>query len=554
MAEPLAGTSSSEPEEDVVVEMDSMGCLSRESCKKFHNAYSYWWKLKTDFRRKSDGRKRAIAEGYALRRLEFSVIAKRITQFCFDRQGWRHLEEALLKTFSTPRAKEENDPVGIVKDCESVLVTYHFPNEWGAEPLAGGAASVGPCPLPAAEVSEGSSEQILPFAAKGGSDSGIAGSPSLDPEAGMKKVQSAAEDLQMHPKIHDVWAELTLVARAIAKDQRAHVAWALELCGRTYLRTGELRVHAHVAAVTLSRAKFRFDANLYKVAGQPPGHAATPDGRVLGRQRHKTSALTYLLMPKVGGIFCEGTLDLHSDLPVQPQTVFAALQSGKLFCHDARALLRRSPRGIQNNLACVDRYYQELALEAIERVRQWRRSRMQQLQRPWRRFRAVEAWREQYRHVMPRYKFLVLDGPSRLGKTEFVRGLLSPDEFLEVNASGGQELDLRGFRVHEHRLVLFDEAGPEQVLRHKKLLQAGGEPVQLQTSATNMYAYSTFVAGVMFVIATNTWMDRCRLLCAGDQEWLASNCFYLKVDSCMWVEPLADSARLERADTGDSDP
>ncbi len=55
----------------------------------------------------------------------------------------------------------------------------------------------------------------------------------------------------------------------------------------------------------------------------------------------------------------------------------------------------------------------------------------------------VEAWIQQYlRGVWPRKKFLVLDGPSIIGKTGYVRSAFGAGTSLERNAACSDHVSL----------------------------------------------------------------------------------------------------------------
>lgn len=113
---------------------------------------------------------------------------------------------------------------------------------------------------------------------------------------------------------------------------------------------------------------------------------------------------------------------------------------------------------------------------------------------PWKEYAMVTMWQQQYRQMRVRYGFLVLDGPSRMGKTQFARSLSqAPGGVLEINMAGAAKVDMRAYDALVHDLLLFDECEPGAVLENKKLFQAGGGPVSLQTSATNLHAFAVCV-------------------------------------------------------------
>jgi hypothetical protein len=143
---------------------------------------------------------------------------------------------------------------------------------------------------------------------------------------------------------------------------------------------------------------------------------------------------------------------------------------------------------------------------------------------------------EQYRAPQARFKFLVLDGPSRMGKTLFARSLCADGDVLELNMAGGAQADLRAYDILKHELLLFDECAPSQVLQNKKLFQAGASMIQMGTSTTNVYAFQVYVAGKKFVVSSNVWCQELSRCTVADAQWLQENSVLVKVDRPLWEE------------------
>jgi hypothetical protein len=137
-----------------------------------------------------------------------------------------------------------------------------------------------------------------------------------------------------------------------------------------------------------------------------------------------------------------------------------------------------------------------------------------------------------------RFKFLVLEGPSRIGKTVFARMTLTPEgkEFYELNCAGGSELDLRGVLPHRHGLIIFDEISPTQVLRQKKVFQAGPTEIQLGQSSTSVYGYSKWFYKMRMVCCSNTWTSVLRTLPKDDADWLEKNAVHIFRTTPLFVE------------------
>ena len=183
------------------------------------------------------------------------------------------------------------------------------------------------------------------------------------------------------------------------------------------------------------------------------------------------------------------------------------------------------------------RHYRELEthethleLEAIQKAEEEAECLLGSTLRPSKQYAEVDAWNAQYATPSHRYKFLVLQGPSRVGKTAFARSLCDPGfQTLEINCASGAEPDLRAYRLRQHGLILFDEIIPQQVVSQRKVFQAQSAKVQMGCSATNVYSYEVYVWGKKFVLASNNWDASLNQLSAADQAWIRANSFVLRV-------------------------
>ena len=156
--------------------------------------------------------------------------------------------------------------------------------------------------------------------------------------------------------------------------------------------------------------------------------------------------------------------------------------------------------------------------------------------RPFKVISAVVDWQRAFDDVLPRYPFLVLDGPSRTGKTQFAKSLAPPDEVYEVNMACAPEADLRTYDPLVHTVIVYDECSPEQVIRQKKLFQAGASSVLLGASGTNCHAYHVWVHRKKMVICSNVWAWNLQRLPAVDAEWLNANSTVVRVEERLYEE------------------
>jgi hypothetical protein len=138
--------------------------------------------------------------------------------------------------------------------------------------------------------------------------------------------------------------------------------------------------------------------------------------------------------------------------------------------------------------------------------------------------------------AMHRRKFLVLEGDSGCGKTEYARALArTPDSLVELNCADVEHVDLRAFSPSHHDLILWDECSPSLVLRHKKLFQGQAAEIQLGQTNTSVHSYTVFPWNCKMVVCSNLWSEQLRRLCREDEDWLVKNSVHVKVTGPLWV-------------------
>ena len=152
--------------------------------------------------------------------------------------------------------------------------------------------------------------------------------------------------------------------------------------------------------------------------------------------------------------------------------IFQLVQSEKITFSAARAELIKTGESLCRVLPDLDKRHAECTAASVHK----RATEVQRLLGMTAccsvRVPEVEAWMSRYgRGVWRRKKFLVLEGKSGTGKTEFVRGLYGTTQTLELNCAGVSAVNLRDYKPFEHKVVLWDEASPELVLTNRKLFQ-----------------------------------------------------------------------------------
>ena len=155
----------------------------------------------------------------------------------------------------------------------------------------------------------------------------------------------------------------------------------------------------------------------------------------------------------------------------------------------------------------------------------------------------MDAWlSEVTKPLQPRKRCLVLHGPSRTGKTEFVRGLFPLNAVLELNCANLKDIGLDGFDCLRHRAILWDEASASLVSNNREVFQHLLCTVDLGHSPTGAHVRRYFLGNCCSVITTNKWYEDLKKLPAGDQKWLEANMVVFDVQQPLLENPcLLDS-------------
>jgi len=133
-----------------------------------------------------------------------------------------------------------------------------------------------------------------------------------------------------------------------------------------------------------------------------------------------------------------------------------------------------------------------------------------------------------------RFKFLIYDGPSRMGKTELARAWFGYSRTMIANAQECTTPNLRPMLTGKFNAILFDEGSWELCVRNKALFQASTRPVELSQSQCNDRSYTLMVFRVPMIICSNDFWAGCK-----DDEirkWINENSFYVKVDEVVYQQ------------------
>ena len=202
-----------------------------------------------------------------------------------------------------------------------------------------------------------------------------------------------------------------------------------------------LENHAHLL-LECNQAMTLKSADLLRFDGVRPHFSHEEVMHLRGRGRGARTAAAaghyYIRAPKIGQLISCGTHQPFEDYAVKGEWVTAYWQAGKLTDEQAINEYLKVKRDCVRNIQNVKdnaRMQQHLSLvkqsEAVQR-------RLSASKLPRAHVQEVECvFLPQFQNLnLARRKFLVLVGPSCVGKTEYARGLVSgPDELLELNCA-----------------------------------------------------------------------------------------------------------------------
>ena len=125
-----------------------------------------------------------------------------------------------------------------------------------------------------------------------------------------------------------------------------------------------------------------------------------------------------------------------------------------------------------------------------------------------------------------RFKFLLLRGRTRMGKSQKAMSLYGVKGTLLVNCQGlGSSIpSLRAVVRGQTLCIVFDEISAEQVLANKLVFQAGPWPVTLGQSACGQHAYSLNLYALPMICCSNDFKTtEADGLSKDAAEWLKGN-------------------------------
>ena len=266
----------------------------------------------------------------------------------------------------------------------------------------------------------------------------------------------------------------------------------------------------------------------------------------VGKGRNKESMRNrghyYCQAPKEGRLFCATNYIMNLHFIVEPKWIMALWTLRKLSHTNAKSEILQARGRVAHSLkeiSTVETMEEALEIEAEKKqVHESLKSHM----RPFWEIPLVAEWADQYKRDVPnamygvkaRFKFLVLNGPSCYGKTQFAKSIFGVDNSLLVPCENISSPCLKDFRRGVHKCIVFDECSSSIVVQNKMLFQANSDGVLLGQSQCNEYAYWKYLYCTPMIVCCNDWMKGIEAS-SPDGNWLFTNSMFLEITHPLWA-------------------
>ena len=358
-----------------------------------------------------------------------------------------------------------------------------------------------------------------------------------------------------------------LLADLFQKRSLKHYAYCIELCEESYssmretalsrspdgdASSEELSYHWHTGKSTLhadsdslrlhmhcfldfGRVETFEKAEHLAVLGCHPWQNDCVVSRIGRSQRKNYMGFFYCQVRKFGSVAHKPNIYPFKQYLVDYNWALNLYSQNKISLGTARAIVIACKKNVPALLANLDRVEKELSRSSVERrvqgtLKELASQICTQVPMP-----EVDEWEHSFQEMQFRYKFLVLDGPSQMGKTMFCRSR-SPclSKLLELDCANAKSPNLAEYNPDEHEVILCDEGSVRMVLDNKKLFQAAAAFVTMCSSQTNMYSYKVWPHRLKFIITSNRWARELDEVDQDDADWIQVNSIYIHVTTPLW--------------------
>lgn len=338
------------------------------------------------------------------------------------------------------------------------------------------------------------------------------------------------------PAAKELWNEFRdFVENVVASLGAQDYALSLEIAGGTWEASGSARMHTHLY-LRSDKKLFIASGSVVAFKNSIPNRSSQLFG-LQNRQAGSNAGLYYVVAPKRYSLARFSPKEPFQDFMVSPEWVFNMVQASKMDYEPAKRELVSCGKGLVRRLGDLDKWWatkQELQLQ--ERARQVQEA-LRKTQKAFKSYPLVDKWLAQStQELQARKKFLVLTGPTGVGKSVFVRSLFKQGEVFELNCASLEHPVLTGFVARQHKCIFWDELSATVVPLHRKVFQHPAAFVDLGHSPTGSHVQRFWLNDSVSIIASNRWAEDLQLLSPSDRDWVCANSVVLDVQERMWLE------------------
>ena len=342
----------------------------------------------------------------------------------------------------------------------------------------------------------------------------------------------------------DLWKSFkTFILHLLTKQQWPEISVTMEVT--RHRRKAHNVVHFHCAFSDPHKYHKHRPAEFYEFLRSKPHFAGLEARGQRSADRARSRLHYYIMAPKCGSVFEETNFRRGHDYQVHSDSIMNLWRLRKLESEKARdELVLCRVSGVERCLREIEVLEREAARRDLRK--EWLRINLEMPKCPFKVIPEVQEWMQGLQdklYKVGRFPFLVLTGPSQVGKTRYAQALYGVEASLLISCQNVTVPNLRAYDRQRHKAIIYDEGSSKMVVQNKAVFQSNQDTIGLGQSACNQHYYEVLLYGTAQIICCNDWLND--ITEDSDKEWLASNSKVVEVWEKLYVESTPDAIRAD---------
>jgi len=272
--------------------------------------------------------------------------------------------------------------------------------------------------------------------------------------AARPSVPVVAAALRRNEKFRTIVSKAEDFAKELMRKFAAgQVSASLELCTRTMKQSGTVRVHLHIAVSKTNGRMYIWSPELMKFMGSAPADFQHPCGRGHNFRGQLNRLHFYCQVCKQGALWSYTNYPHSTNFQVDPRWIQSLWEMEKVTFDEARVLFVQTKRNVQKMLENMDSFKRHNDVLLLEQQRQHALTHLFSQNKTWKVLPEVEQWKAQWSTpLLGRRKFLVIEGPSSIGKSFFCLSQCGMEATTIVTAPRGANRTCESMTTSSMRL------------------------------------------------------------------------------------------------------